>query len=208
MQKNNYTSSVWAQHNSECEVCENALLTLENVQAGYSFPVVGPVSFAIAPGEVVGLGGFNGAGKSTILRSITGQARVFSGIIHRSRDLTISHQWQRPESPPELALLGRELFALLGADPAKAPKVLNSLLKRPLYRMSGGQFQMLHTLACLCSPSKLVLMDEPTNNLDGVALEELSKILSRLEPERSVLLVSHEHSFLERHCTKMVEVRK
>lgn len=208
MKRNQSTTSVWDQHNSECEVCESALLTLENVQAGYTFPVVGPVSFAIAPGEVVGLGGFNGAGKSTILRSITGQARLFSGIIHRSRNLTISHQWQRPESPPELALLGRELFALLGADPTKAPEVLNPLLVRPLYRLSGGQFQMLHTLACLCSPSKLVLMDEPTNNLDGVALEELSNILSKLEPDRSVLLVSHERSFLERHCTKMIEVKK
>jgi ABC-type multidrug transport system ATPase subunit len=133
-------------------------------------------------------------------------ARIFSGSIERTPGLRLCHQWQRPESPPELALLGAELFALLGADPATAPEVVRPLLSRPLYRLSGGQFQMLHTLACWCSPAQLVLMDEPTNNLDGRALEALSGLLHGMDPSRAVLLVSHEHAFLERHCTQLVEV--
>ncbi len=181
-------------------------LRLEQVIAGYARPVVGPVSFSVGPGQIVGLGGPNGAGKSTILRSITGVARVFSGAVHRAEGLTLCHQWQRPESPPELALLGRELYSLLGAEPEKAHAVLQPLLSKPLYRLSGGQFQMLHALACLCSPTRLVLMDEPTNNLDGHALEALSEILHQQDGSRSVLLVSHEISFLERHCTRLIEV--
>ena len=185
---------------------ESALLQFDRVVAGYAIPVVGPVTFSLEPGQVLGLGGHNGAGKSTLLRAITGMSRVFSGSIRRAPGLRISHQWQRPELPPELALLGRELFALLGADPDAAPAVIRPLLPRPLYRLSGGQFQMLQTLACLCSPARLVLMDEPTNNLDGRALDALSAILHDLDPSRAVLLVSHEKAFLERHCTRLIEV--
>lgn len=184
----------------------DALLQVDQVVAGYTTPVVGPVSFSVQPGQVLGLGGHNGAGKSTLLRAITGMSRVFSGSIRRAPDLRLCHQWQRPELPPELALLGRELYTLLGADPDLAPAVIQPLMQRPLYRLSGGQFQMLQTLACLCSPARLVLMDEPTNNLDGRALEALSAILHDLSPERAVLLVSHEKAFLERHCSRMIEV--
>lgn len=183
-----------------------SLLQFDQVVAGYTIPVVGPVNFTLEPGQVLGLGGHNGAGKSTLLRAITGMARVFSGTILRAPDLRLCHQWQRPELPPELALLGRELYALLGADPDAAPAVIRPLLARPLYRLSGGQFQMLQTLACLCSPARVVLMDEPTNNLDGRALEALSDILHDLDSARAVLLVSHEKSFLERHCDRMIEV--
>ena len=185
---------------------DNELLVLREVVAGYTRPVVGPVSFTVSSGQVVGLGGPNGAGKSTILRSITGMSRLFSGRIERSEPLRIAHQWQRPELPPELALLGRELYALLGADPARAPSIIQPLMSLPLYRLSGGQFQLLQTLACLCSPAQVVLMDEPTNNLDGSALDALSAMLHELDPSRAVVLVSHELSFLEKHCTDLVEV--
>ncbi len=184
----------------------DALLTMDQVVAGYTTPVVGPVSFSILPGQVLGLGGHNGAGKSTLLRAITGISRIFSGSIRRATGLMLCHQWQRPELPPELALLGRELYALLGAEPERAPELIRPLMQRPLYRLSSGQFQMLQTLACLCSPARLVLMDEPTNNLDGRALDALSAILHDLDPARAVLLVSHEKAFLQQHCTRMIEV--
>ncbi len=182
------------------------LLELDKVVAGYTRPVVGPVTFSIMPGEVLGIGGANGSGKSTILRSITGMSRVFSGRINRTEGLTMSHQWQRPELPPELALLGGELYALLGADRDNPPGLVRPIMNKPLYRLSGGQFQLIQTLACLCSPARLVLMDEPTNNLDGRALDALSEILHGIDQSRAVIMVSHEISFLEKHCTRVVEV--
>ncbi len=187
-------------------MASDPLISVDQLVAGYTRPVVGPVSFAVRPGEICGLGGANGTGKSTLLKAITGIARSFSGRIQRLPGLTLAHQWQRPELPPELALLGRELYALLGADPQSPPAFIKPLLEKPLYAMSGGQFQLLQTFACLCSPARLVLMDEPTNNLDGQALEALSTILHALAPDRAVLLVSHESTFLERHCTSILEM--
>jgi ATPase subunit of ABC transporter with duplicated ATPase domains len=182
------------------------LLSFDEVVAGYTSPVVGPVSFEVGPGEIVGLSGPNGSGKSTILRAITGQSRIFAGEVRRMQRLRITHQWQRPELPPELALLARELYALTGADPDSAPEHLRSLMSLPLNRLSGGQFQMIQSMACLNAPVDLVLMDEPTNNLDGRALELLSQMLKTKAPSKSVLLVSHEKAFLQDHCTRFVEM--
>ncbi len=187
---------------------KKVLLALSDVVAGYAAPVVGPLGFELQAGQVIGLGGSNGSGKSTLLRAITGLSKVFSGTIQRAEGLTIVHQWQRPELPPELALLGSELYALLGADPAGAPDVLCPLMKQPLSTMSGGQFQLLQTMAALCSPAQVVLMDEPTNNLDGDAMDALSEQLKHIGPDRAVILVSHEHDFLQSHCATIIEVNR
>jgi len=182
-----------------------ALLQVERLRAGYTGPVVGPVSFLVQPGEVLGLGGLNGAGKSTVLRALTGTARVFAGRIHRAPGLRIAHHQQRPERPPELPLLGRELLALLRAE-QDPPALVQPLLDEPIARMSGGQYQLLQAWACLNSQANLVLLDEPTNNLDGTAIEALGDMLARLGPGRAAILVSHEQTFLDRHCARQIEV--
>jgi ATPase subunit of ABC transporter with duplicated ATPase domains len=155
---------------------------------------------------VLGIGGPNGAGKSTLLRAITGAARVFDGRIERSQGLSVTHHWQRPEQPPELPLLGREFLHLMGADTGRLPALVRKLLDLPLNSMSGGQYQLLQAWACLGGDSELVLLDEPTNNLDGDAILALSELLRRTRAPRAVLLVSHEIPFLNEHCQRMVEV--
>lgn len=182
------------------------LVGLDQVVAGYARPVVGPVSFSVRAGRVLGLGGPNGSGKSTLLRAITGLSRIFSGELRRHPEATISHHWQRPEHLPELPLLGREMFALLGAEPDVSPVSVRPLLNTPLSRLSGGQFQLLQTMACLCGSSRLVLLDEPTNNLDERAQEAVSGMMESLPNDRAVLVVSHEDEFLRRHCTEVVEL--
>jgi len=182
------------------------LLRIEKLVAGYTGPVVGPVSFDVAPGEVLGLSGPNGAGKSTLLKAITGAARRFEGEVIPCHGLTVTHHQQRPELPPELPLLGRELLRVMAADRNDAPDIIQPLLDRPINRMSGGQFQLLEAWACLGGDAELVLLDEPTNNLDGDAVEALSAFIRAARPPRAVLLVSHERSFLDQNCTRIVEV--
>lgn len=182
------------------------LARFKSVCAGYRRPIVGPVSFEIMPGEILGLSGPNGSGKSTLLKALTGVARVFSGTIERRPDLSVAHHRQRPELPPELPLKGRELLALFKVDLSAMPLLLTPLLDKPLSEFSGGEFQFLQSCACLGSNSNLVILDEPTNNLDVQAIEALSGLMDCVGSDRSILLVSHEQSFLSRHCTRLVEL--
>jgi ABC-2 type transport system ATP-binding protein len=182
------------------------VLELQDVVAGYAEPVVGPVSFTLAPGEVVGLFGSNGSGKSTLLGAITGTIRIFSGEIQRAPGTRVAHHRQRPVRPPELPLTGYELLKLTGASPDKVPQSLRDLLAARLDRLSGGQFQLLHIWACLGSPAELVLLDEPTNNLDPSAVDVLQEMLYNGDHGRAVLLVSHEGDFLRSVCRRIVRL--
>ncbi|MBE0596371.1 MAG: ATP-binding cassette domain-containing protein [Desulfuromonadales bacterium] len=183
------------------------LLECREVVAGYGGPVIGPVSLALSPGEMVGLHGANGSGKSTILGAITGAVKIFSGEIWRRSDLKVAHHRQRPVRPAELPLTGEELLRLTGASREDAPEPLTALLSLRLDRLSGGQFQLLHIWACLGSAAELVLLDEPTNNLDPEALMVLRQMLQRPRPERAVLVVSHEAGFLDDLCHRVVHLR-
>ena len=183
------------------------LLDCREMVAGYAGPVIGPVSFTLDSGEVMGLHGCNGAGKSTILGAIAGAVRVFSGEIRRRPGLKVAHHRQRPIRPAELPLTGKELLRLTGASQAGAPAPLPGLLPLRLDRLSGGQFQLLHIWACLGSAAELVMLDEPTNNLDPAALVVLKQMLQQNHAGRAVLVVSHEAGFLDEICSRVLHLR-
>jgi len=185
----------------------SALLEVDQLVAGYSEPVVGPISLALEPGEVVGLAGPNGAGKSTVLGAIIGTTRVFSGSVRRREGMRVAVQAQVPARLREMPVTGIEILRLTGAHRHEVPPPVRPLLELRLDRMSGGQYQLLNVWACLGCGADLVLLDEPTNNMDPratAALEEV--VLSSREAGRGMLIVSHEHDFLERVCTRLVEV--
>lgn len=185
----------------------NCLLDVNALVAGYTEPVVGPVSFRLMRGEILGLAGPNGSGKSTVLRALIGRARVFSGTIVRCDGIRTTVQSQQPVRLLEMPITGREFLRLTGADRVPPPAPLAPLLKHRLDRLSGGQFQLLHVWACLGSPADLVMLDEPDNNMDPKARSTLIEVLHESRREgRGVLVVSHEHDLVEAVCTRLVEV--
>ncbi len=185
---------------------QSPLLECRELTAGYAGPVVGPATFALHAGEVVGLHGKNGSGKSTLMGALTGATRIFSGEVRRSPGLRIAHHRQKPERPGQLPLTGAELLKLTEAPPQEVPDFLQDLLSVRLDRLSGGQFQLIQTWSCLGSPAHLVLLDEPTNNLDQAAMGALSQMLRRGAERRAVLLVSHEREFLEAACNRVIRL--
>lgn len=182
------------------------LLTADRLVAGYTSPITPPVSFRLHAGEVLGLLGPNGSGKSTVLRAIMGTARIFGGTLHKEPGIRLAHQRQRPLRLRQMPIRGRELLRLCGADQEPLPERLRPLLNQRLDRLSGGQLQFLQTWACLGSGAELILLDEPTNNLDPDGIEALAESFAHLGEHQAVLLVSHEKTFTARICTHVVEV--
>jgi len=189
-------------------VQHQVLISVEELVAGYTGPVVGPVSFSIHAGEVVGLNGANGIGKSTILAAITGSAKCFGGTISRAPGLRVAHHRQLAIRPDELPVRGVELAEVMGANLESCPQWLQPQMERPVDELSGGQYQFLQTWLCLAGPADLILLDEPSNNLDHRGITLLTDLLHGLGPERSVVLVSHETDFLAANCARIIEVQR
>ena len=184
------------------------MLRCEGLVAGYATPTVGPLDLSLQAGEVVGIFGPNGCGKSTLLRALCGSVRIFAGTCVRGEGLRIAHLHQHGERPAELPLSGADLARAAGADPLQAPDEVSPLLTPRLDRLSGGQYQLLRVWIALAGPANLVLLDEPTNNLDPAITQRLVELLNHPSQHKAVLLVSHEHGFLDQVCTRRIEFEK
>jgi zinc transport system ATP-binding protein len=184
------------------------LLVVNGLVAGYTEPVIGPLSFAVGPGEVVGLWGANGSGKSTLLRAIANKARIFEGELERRPQLTLAWQMQQPVRLNEMPLNGHDYLRFAQADREAPSACMAPWLDQRIDTLSGGQFQLLAVWAILGGWADLVLLDEPTNNLDPQGQQTLAEILKTEQGMRAVLLVSHEHSFLEHACDRVIDIER
>ena len=182
------------------------LLQLNAVSVGYQKTVLANVSFTVHQGEVLGLSGSNGCGKSTLLKALSGEARVFTGTITKAPDLQISLQKQHPLRLANFPLSSHEYLRLMAADKAELPTRLAVLRHKRVDSLSGGQFQLLSIWACLASNSQLVLLDEPTNNLDPAGVNLLLTMLNERQPQQSIVLISHDKDFVQQATTRQIDL--
>jgi ABC-type Mn2+/Zn2+ transport system ATPase subunit len=183
------------------------LLELDGVVAGYSAPVVGPVSLIVQPNEIVGLTGPNGSGKTTLVNAVIGTARVMDGQLRKAPGLRVNVQRQHPVRLPEMPFTGWDVLRLVGAGERPAPDSIRPFVERRIDRLSGGQFQLLQVWACLSAPADLVILDEPTTNMDPSSKTSLEEILGAShEMVGSILVISHDHAFLQRVTSRIVRI--
>ena len=143
--------------------------------------------------DKIGIVGRNGVGKSTFLDLLTGAIVPDSGVIDRGETLRIGYYRQqgmdfRPgdtvlDIVPDTRLLGRFLFP-------------HDMLSTRVERLSGGEKRRLYLLTILMQEPNLLILDEPTNDLDIVTLNILEEYLR--EFQGSLLIVSHDRHFLDR----------
>ncbi|MGL5632244.1 MAG: ATP-binding cassette domain-containing protein [Azovibrio sp.] len=181
------------------------LLKVEALVAGWQQPVTSPVSFELSRGEVLGVAGPNGVGKSTLLAAIAGTGKVFSGSVTRQPGTVLSLFSQKLPPVYGLPLSGADLLSLTGAGTEGLPAWLSGCLGVRLDRLSGGQRQYLALWAVLQAPGDIFLLDEPSNNLDVAGMEHLQVALKqRTERGAGVVLVSHDAELLSRCCHRQL----
>ncbi len=156
-------------------------------------PMLRDFSYDFQRGDRVGIVGRNGVGKTTFLDLLTGAVAPDSGIIDRGETLKIGYYRQqgmefRPgdtvlDIVPDTRLLGRFLFP-------------HDMLSTRVERLSGGEKRRLYLLTILLQEPNLLILDEPTNDLDIVTLNILEEYLK--EFRGSLLIVSHDRHFLDR----------
>lgn len=150
-------------------------------------------SYNFARGEKVGIVGRNGVGKSTFIDLLTGNLSGYTGSIERGESLHIGYYRQSGmsfnedqtvlETVNDTALLNRFLFT-------------HDMLNNKLSTLSGGERRRLYLLTVLMRQPNLLILDEPTNDLDIVTLNVLEEYLK--EYQGSLIIVSHDRHFLDR----------
>lgn len=183
------------------------LLSARALVAGWKEPVTAPVDLAVGPGEIVGLAGPNGVGKSTLLAALSGSGRIFAGSLETMPGLRMALQTQAMPPVEGVPLSGAELLALTGASAVGLPPWLADRLHIRVDRLSGGQRQYLALWAILQAPAELLLLDEPTNNLDVAGTAHLAVALrERAAAGVGILLVSHDADFADAVCQRIVHL--
>jgi zinc transport system ATP-binding protein len=172
------------------------LLQSDAAVFGYQEAVVGPLSFSVSAGQRLAIMGKNGSGKSTLLKGLFGGCRIFSGRVKLASGAALAYQHQHGVDMPQMPVTGREYLALCDVSDHHLPTGLRALLDQRLDALSGGQRQVLSIWASLASNARLVLLDEPTNNLDPESIALLKEALLNMPGDHAVLLVSHDIDFV------------
>lgn len=179
-------------------------------------PIIDPFSTRILRGDRIGIIGRNGAGKTTLLRMLIGDLAPDTGEIKHGARLEIMHFDQRradldpavslwdtlcPEGGDSVIAQGRQRHVV---SYLKDFLFDESQARSPVSTLSGGERNRLALAKSLAKPCNLMVLDEPTNDLDMDTLDLLEDMLS--EYDGTLLLVSHDRDFLDRLVTGVIAV--
>lgn len=190
------------------------VIELDGVSKGYDDRLlIDNFSISIPPGSIIGVVGPNGAGKTTLMRLITGQEQPDSGTVRIGETVNLAYVdqsretlngensiWEEISDGNENLTLGNRKmnsrayvssFNFLGPDQQKLVKTL-----------SGGERNRVHLAKILKQGANVILLDEPTNDLDVNTLRALEEALERFGG--CAMVVSHDRWFLDRLATHIL----
>ena len=186
---------------------------LDNISKSYQKPIVKNFTATILRGDKVGILGPNGVGKTTLLKLILGELAPDSGIIKLGTRIEVAYFDQMRESlnleatledfiSPgsewvEIGNQRKHVKSYLG-DFLFAPERTNS----PVLTLSGGERNRLLLARLFARPANVLVLDEPTNDLDIDTLDLLEQLLQ--DYQGTVFLVSHDRTFLDNVVTSMI----
>jgi branched-chain amino acid transport system ATP-binding protein/urea transport system ATP-binding protein len=186
---------------------------------------------SVEKGEILGILGHNGMGKTTLLRTLIGQLPAKAGqVLLRGRDLTRLPPHRRAREGLGYVPQGRGIFPHLSVrdnlrmgytgaqrdEAARLEQVLSAfprlvrLLDRQGGSLSGGEQQLLSLARCLCGSPALILLDEPTEGIQPSVIEEIGETLKLLKSVHglTVIVVEQNLEFLASISDRMLRMHK
>ncbi|MFL6790498.1 MAG: ABC-F family ATP-binding cassette domain-containing protein [Bradyrhizobium sp.] len=200
---------------AEAEKSGRMVIEAKNIAKSYGDrKIVDGFSIRVQRGDRIGVVGPNGAGKTTLVDLLTGAHAPDSGSIRLGANIEMATLDQHRESlDPKSTLAealtgGRGDHVMVGGRPKHVVSYMKDFLfaqeqmRTPLEVLSGGERGRLMLAGALAKPSNLLVLDEPTNDLDLETLDVLEEMLG--DYEGTVILISHDRDFLDRVVTSVI----
>jgi ATP-binding cassette subfamily F protein uup len=200
---------------SEADRSGKLVIEAEHISKAYDGrPIFTDLSIKIARGDRIALVGPNGAGKTTLIKVLTGQIEPDSGTVKLGTNLEIASLDQRRAAlKPEwtvteaIAPGGGERIEVAGKTKHVQAYMKDFLFspeqaRTPVHALSGGERARLMLARALALPSNLLVLDEPTNDLDLETLDLLEELIG--DYNGTALLVSHDRDFIDRTATMTI----
>ena len=206
------------------------MLEVDGLDAGYGrIPILNGVGFSIGRGEIVGVLGHNGMGKTTLLRTLMGELRATGGSIrfegnditrlamHRRARLGIGYVPQGRDIYPQLSVMDNlRMGEIVRGGKSAVPElldyfpVLEALMERPGRALSGGEQQILALARCLAGRPRLLLLDEPTEGIQPTIVDQIQAKLAELAAalDLTVLLVEQNLRFIAALAERVLIMQK
>jgi len=177
-------------------------------------PIVRDFSLRIMRGDRIGIIGANGAGKTTLINLLTEALRPDSGEVRVGSNVMMARLDQKRASlKPATTLIdsltgGGSDYVTINGERRHVIGYMKDFLfdpeqaRTPIEKLSGGERGRLTLAIALAAPSNLIVLDEPTNDLDVETLDLLQELLG--EYKGTILLVSHDRDFLDRVATSVI----
>lgn len=216
-QRRNYRGTAGSANLAAAEAEQSGKLVIEakGITKAYGErKIVENFSTRIQRGDRLGIIGPNGAGKTTLVNLLTGGAQPDSGTIRLGANLEIATLDQHRESLDPKSTLAEALTGgrgdqiMVGGRPKHVVGYMKDFLfaqeqrGTPVEVLSGGERGRLMLARALAKPSNLLVLDEPTNDLDLETLDVLEEMLG--DYEGTVILISHDRDFLDRVVTSVI----
>ena len=200
---------------AEADASGTLVVEAKDVQFAYEGrPIVEGFSTRIRRGDRVGIVGPNGAGKTTLVKLLTGELAPGQGSVRLGTNLeTVTLDQHRDSLDPDTILAealtgGRGDTVMVGGQAKHVVGYLKDFLfspeqaRTPLRVLSGGERARVMLARALARPSNLLVLDEPTNDLDLETLDVLEEMLA--DYAGTILLISHDRDFLDRIATSVI----
>lgn len=187
--------------------------------------IITDFSLKVGSGDKIAIVGPNGAGKTTLLNLLTGQMKPDKGTVKLGTNLRTavfdqnrevlnldSTLWESLTDSSETEVIGKGDFVNVRGTPKHVVGYLKDFLfsedqlRSPISSLSGGEKARLMLARIMAKESNLLVLDEPTNDLDIETLDLLQELIA--DYEGTVLLVSHDRDFIDRVATITIAIRE